>query len=122
MSETNHSDKTKQDHTKIEKPAKRFLAKEPSFVEVYGKPDLIPAKMKNLSATGLCLELEPNSSETIAKGDIVRVIVKLKDLNKDRVVNAEVIWVKEGEAGLCFIPPNQVLDKLLEKSMSVSAS
>ena len=117
MSEANHQDKSK-----IQKPAKRFLTKELSFVEVYGKPDFIPAQLKNLSATGACLELDPNQTENLAKGDIVRLIVKLNDLKKDRVVNAEVIWVKGREAGLCFIPPNQVLDKLLEKSLSISDS
>jgi hypothetical protein len=109
-----------QSKSKIEKPAQRFPTKELSFVEVYGKPDLIPAQLKNLSATGLCLELDPQQSDQLSKGDIVRIIVKLKELKKDRVVNSEVIWVKGRQAGLCFIPPNQVLDKLLEKSMAAS--
>lgn len=97
------------------KPAQRYTTKERAAVEVYGRNGQIICSVRNLSASGACLEWQHDDVE-LRQGDLVRLTVVLRSLNRRHYVNAEVVWRDGKRSGVSFIPSNQVLDRLLEKS------
>lgn len=99
----------------IEKPAKRFTTKEKAAIEIYGKTGQLIASLRNLSATGACIEWHHGDAE-ISQGDLIRMTIVLKTLNRRHHVNAEVVWREGNRSGVSFIASDRVLDRLLEKS------
>lgn len=95
--------------------AQRFRTKEKASVEVYGRNGQAIVSVRNLSSSGACLEYQQDDFE-IRQGDLIRMTVILKSLNRRHHVNAEVVWRDGNRTGVSFIPSNQVLDRLLEKS------
>lgn len=95
--------------------AQRFKTKEMAAVEVYGRNGQVIVSLRNLSASGACLETQHLDFE-IRQGDLIRMTVVLKSLNRRHHVNAEVVWREGNRTGVSFIPSNQVLDRLLDKS------
>ncbi len=70
--------------------------------------------LKNVSKSGARLNLITAASEFL-KGDILRLIVELDAVNSSRVINAEVIWSREGALGVSFLTPEKVVSKLLNQ-------
>jgi len=95
--------------------AQRYPTKEKASIEVYGRSGQAIVSVKDLSSTGACLEWQHESFE-INQGDLIRMTVILRTLNRKHFVNAEVIWKQGKRSGVSFIPSNQVLDRLLERN------
>ncbi len=96
--------------------SQRFDTREKAAVEVYGKPLNIIADLKNISKTGACLERTSDDID-IDKGDLIRVTVILKALNRKHNISAEVVWREGKKTGINFIPHDQVLEKLTAKDI-----
>ena len=91
--------------------ARRFVTQELAHIEIYGKSGKILTKMGNLSASGAFFEvLSPNFS--IKKGDIARVTINLRSLNRVHVVDCEVVWSKGLGVGVQFLKREELQDKL----------
>ena len=95
--------------------AQRYETKERASVEIYGKKGQMIVNVRNLSATGACLECDLAEFE-IRQGDLIRMTVMLKTLGRKHYVNAEVVWRHGHRTGVSFVPSHQVLDRLLEKN------
>lgn len=95
--------------------AQRFITKEKASLEVYGKTGTIIADLKNLSSSGACLEWTQTGVE-LKEGDILRVTVFLKALGRKHNMSAEVIWRDGNISGVTFLKPDQVLERMMEKT------
>lgn len=95
--------------------ATRFATREKTSIEIYGKNTLIPATLKNLSATGACLEAKDPTAR-LQEGDLVCVTVYLSQLKKSHRVSAEVIWHKTGRTGVNFINSEELVEKFMERA------
>lgn len=91
--------------------AKRHLTKEPARIEVYGKREVLFCRMNNLSSTGAFFEVL-NSLYIPKIGDIVRVTINLKQVNKTHIINGEVVWFKGTGLGVSFLKQKELLEKL----------
>lgn len=92
----------------------RYPTKEKAAVEVYGKNLGMVAQLRNLSVSGACLECHDQSLD-LSQGDLIRMTIDLKALNKKHRLNAEVVWVEGKSVGVNFVPREKVLEKLAEK-------
>lgn len=101
------------------RPAKRFPTKEPAQIEVYGRFGKIYCKMGNLSTGGAFFEII-SSNFMPRQGDLVRITVHLKQLNRVHSVDAEVIWCKGLGMGLMFIKKDKLFEKLSTRSATGS--
>ena len=91
--------------------ARRFVTQELAHIEIYGKGGKILTKMGNLSASGAFFEvLSPNF--TVKKGDIARVTINLRSLNRVHVVDCEIVWSKGLGVGVQFLKREELQDKL----------
>jgi hypothetical protein len=67
--------------------------------------------MSNLSASGAFFEvISPNFK--IKKGDIARVTISLKTLNRTHMVDCEVVWAKGLGIGVQFLKRDELQEKL----------
>ncbi len=94
--------------------AERHPTKEMAAVEIYGRNGQMIMSVRNMSASGACLEWKHDGYE-IKTGDLIRMTIVLKSLNRRHHVNAEVVWKDGNRSGVAFIPSHRVLDRLLEK-------
>lgn len=92
--------------------AKRFYTKESATLSVYGTSASLDANMINLSETGALFTLR-NLRFKPHKGDLLNITVELKELSKKHSVDGEVIWVNGQEIGVCFVPKDAVVEKML---------
>lgn len=91
--------------------ARRYVTQELAHIEIYGKSGRILTKMGNLSASGAFFEvLSPNFS--VKKGDIARVTINLRSLNRIHVVDCEVVWAKGLGVGVQFLKREELQEKL----------
>jgi hypothetical protein len=95
--------------------AQRYETKEKASLEIYGKGGQLLAELRNLSITGACLEWTQEDFE-LSKGDLVRMTVVLKAMNRKHNINAEVVWVEGKRSGLNFIKYDEVLDRMFDKN------
>lgn len=93
------------------RPAKRFPTKEPAQIEVYGRFGKIYCKMGNLSTGGAFFEIV-SSNFMPRQGDLVRITIHLKQLNRIHSVDAEVIWCKGLGMGIMFLKKDTLFEKL----------
>lgn len=94
--------------------ATRYMTREKASIEIYGKSGNLIAQLKNLSITGACLEWS-QEDVSLQKGDLVRLTVNLKALNRRHNINGEVVWRDGKQSGINFITSDDVLDKMMEK-------
>lgn len=91
--------------------ARRYVTQELAHIEIYGKSGRLLTKMGNLSASGAFFEvLSPNFS--VKKGDIARVTINLRSLNRIHVVDCEVVWAKGLGVGVQFLKREELQEKL----------
>lgn len=95
-------------------PAQRYQTKEKASVEVYGRSGNIIAFLKDLSVTGACLEWS-QEDVSLEKGDLVRVTVVLKAVNRRHNLNGEVVWRDGKKSGINFIKSDEVLEKMMDR-------
>jgi PilZ domain len=95
-------------------PADRHPTKEVASLEFYGKSGSLIADVKNLSKTGACIEWSHSDVE-VSQGDLVRLTILLKALNRKHHVTAEVVWRRGRMSGLSFISQAQILEKMMQK-------
>jgi len=93
--------------------AKRYNTQEFAHVEVYGQTGRVLTKMGNLSASGAFFE-SLNDKFKFKKGDLARVTIKLKSLNKIHIVDCEVVWTKGSAAGVQFLKREELQEKLVQ--------
>jgi len=93
--------------------AKRYTTQEFAHVEVYGQTGRILTKMANLSSSGAFFE-SLNDKFKFKKGDLARVTIKLKSLNKVHIVDCEVVWTKGAAAGVQFLKREELQEKLVQ--------
>ena len=96
-------------------PATRYLTKEKATIEVYGKSGNFIAQLENISMTGACLQWALEEIP-LTKGDLLRMTVVLKAVNRKHNLSAEVIWNEGKKMGVSFIKSADVLDKMMEKT------
>lgn len=95
-------------------PMKRFTTKELAQLEVYGRMGKVFCRMSNLSKSGAFFEII-NSNFNPKVGDLVRITVLLRQINKTHIIDAEVVWSRGLGLGLCFIKKNDLVGKLSSK-------
>lgn len=98
---------------------KRYPTKEHAQFEIYGRPGKIHCRMANLSATGALLEII-NSKLVPQQGDIIRMSVTLRQLNKTHSLDAEIIWCKDKGLGIAFLKKDQIYEKLAHRAANNS--
>ena len=96
--------------------AQRYETKEKASLEIYGKGGQVIAHVRNLSMTGALIEWTQEDA-TIEKGDLVRMTVILKTVNRRHNVNAEVVWRDGKKSGLNFIKTDEVLEKMMDRGI-----
>lgn len=94
--------------------ATRYPTKEKASIEIYGRNGNFIAELRNLSVTGALLEWS-QSEVSVQKGDLVRMTVVLRALNRRHNLNAEVVWTEGNKTGVNFIKSSEVLEKMMEK-------
>lgn len=94
--------------------AQRYNTKEKASVEVYGRSGNIIASIRDVSVTGACLEWTQEQVE-LEEGDLVRLTIVLKAVNRKHNLNAEVIWRQGKKTGVNFIKSDEVVDRMMEK-------
>jgi hypothetical protein len=95
--------------------AERYFTKEKAQFEIYGKSGTVIADVKNISVSGACLEWTQDDVP-LDRGDLVRITVVLKTLNRRHNLSAEVIWRHGKKTGITFIRADQVLDKMVDRA------
>lgn len=93
--------------------AKRFSTKEKANIEIYGGEMRYEAHLSNVSQTGALLNWTGRAP--VKKGDLVRISIPLHEINKHKSMSAEVVWTKTYESGVEFIPPDQVIARVIGK-------
>ncbi len=96
-------------------PARRFVTKELAQLEVYGRMGKIFCKMANLSQSGAFFEII-NSNYIPRTGDLVRITILLRQINKSHFIDAEIVWCKGLGFGLSFLTKDLLLAKLYSRS------
>ncbi len=81
--------------------ATRYMTREKASIEIYGRSGNLIAQVKNLSVTGACLEWS-QEDVNLQKGDLVRLTVSLKALNRRHNINGEVMWRDGKQSGINF--------------------
>ncbi len=95
--------------------ATRYETREKASIEVYGKSGNFVAQLKNLSVTGACLEWV-HEDVNLIKGDLVRITVVLRAINRRHNVSGEVVWTEGKVTGINFIKSSDVLEKLMDRN------
>ncbi len=95
--------------------ATRYETREKASIEVYGKSGNFVAQLKNLSVTGACLEWV-HEDVNLIKGDLVRITVVLRAINRRHNVSGEVVWTEGKITGINFIKSSDVLEKLMDRN------
>lgn len=103
------------DSAEFTPPPKRFPTREPAHIEVYGRFGKIYCKMGNLSKKGAFFEII-SSNFIPRKGDLVRITVNLKQLNRNHTLDGEVIWCKGLAMGLMFLKQEILYQKLSSRA------
>lgn len=91
--------------------AQRHTTNETAFVEVQGRAGKILCRMNNLSKTGAFFEIV-NSHFTPKQGDLVRVTINLKQLNKTHTLHGQIIWNRGLGLGIAFLKSKDVFKKI----------
>lgn len=92
--------------------ARRFPTREPARLEIIGKKTILFCRMNNLSATGAFFEIL-NSNYTPRPGEIIRVVINLKQVNKTHTINGQIVWAKGLGIGIQFIKQQRATRKSL---------
>lgn len=93
----------------------RYETREKASIEVYGRTGNIIASLRNISTTGACVEWSLDGVP-LEKGDLVRMTVILKAVNRKHNLNAEVVWRDGNKSGVSFIKSEEVLEKMVDRS------
>ncbi len=93
----------------------RYMTKEKASIEIYGRSGNIIANLRNLSMTGACLDWTQDDV-ALEKGDLVRLTVILKALNRRHDLSAEVVWREGNASGVSFIKSDEVLEKIMDRN------
>lgn len=99
-----------------QQPLKRFFTKELAQIEVYGRMGKIFCKMANVSQSGAFFEII-NSNYMPRQGDLVRVTILLRQINKTHVIDGEIIWCKGLGIGLTFLKKDILIEKLTTRQI-----
>lgn len=104
------------DSSKFLMGSKRYLVSLPVSSEKYGYGTRAHLRMRNLSKTGAMLHII-RAGEAFKKGDLLRLTVDLFELQKKKIVNAEIIWFEKDRLGVSFVFPDDVIKKLFRQAV-----
>ncbi len=110
MTDQSTSENSNQNNT-----PKRYPTKENAQIQVYGRSGTVHCRMANLSATGALLEIN-NVKNMPKQGDIIRITIALRQLNKSHTLDAEIVWCKGSGMGINFIKREQIYEKLAQRT------
>lgn len=99
-------------------PAQRYNTRETAQIEIYGRNGKVFCKLGNLSESGAFLEIV-NSNYVPRTGDLIRITVLLRQLNKTHVVDAEIVWARGLGLGICFLKRTQLFEKLSGRANAI---
>lgn len=83
----------------------------------YGAPMIL----KNISKSGAQLHLVTAYTEFL-KGDLIQLEINLDAVNRNHIINAEVVWSKEGALGVSFKSPDSAVFNLADMKQALSKS
>jgi hypothetical protein len=89
----------------------RYSVALPVVSEKYGIGTKANLRMNNVSKTGAMLRVV-RSVEFFQKGDLLRLTVDFPELQKKKVINAEIVWLEKDQIGVNFVMPDEVIKKL----------
>ncbi len=95
--------------------AERYSTYEMADIEIYGQSLRLRATVANLSTTGASLVLTP-SEKSLQRGDLINLTVELSSLDRVYNVDAEVVWTKDSQVGVCFVKKDEVVSRIFLKS------
>ncbi|MBX9836799.1 MAG: PilZ domain-containing protein [Silvanigrellaceae bacterium] len=78
---------------------------------MYGRFGKIYCKMGNLSKKGAFFEII-SSNFMPRQGDLIRITIQLKKVNKVYNIDSEVVWCKGLGMGVMFIKKEDLFEKL----------
>jgi len=104
-----------QDLNTVDFRASRYDTQEFATMEVYGRMGRITAKMKNLSLTGSGFEII-RSDYFPQKGDMLRITIPLRSVNRTHVVDAEIIWTRGMLFGVAFLKRQEVITRMMNRT------
>jgi hypothetical protein len=102
------------DYPEFQMGEKRYLVSLPVSSEKYGMGTRANLRMRNLSKTGAMLHIL-RSVEFLKKGDLLRLTVDLYEIQKKKVVNAEIVWQEKDKIGVSFVMPDDVIKRLFRQ-------
>jgi hypothetical protein len=88
-------------------PAKRHAVSTNANFKVFGSGAKGRLRLKNISTSGAAFKIVKNMA-SINKGDLIFISILHENLTETMQVYAEVIWVKEPEMGVRFLPKAEV--------------
>ena len=94
--------------------AQRYFTREKASVEIYGRSGNSIAFVRDVSVTGACLEWAQDQIE-LKEGDLDRLTIILKAVNRKHNLNGEVIWKQGKRSGINFIKSEEVLERLVDR-------
>lgn len=94
--------------------ATRYTTKEKASIEIYGRSGSFIVDLRNLSITGALIEWTQEDLN-LEKGDLLRMTVILKALNRRHNLNAEVVWRDGKKTGINFIKTDEILEKMMDR-------
>lgn len=99
----------------VQQGAKRFSTDLHIEVEKFGSGFSANAELLNLSRFGARFGLDVAKSD-FKKGDLIQLTVQLQELQREHIVNGEVVWTQPAEVGVSFVNPNDLLKKMMQSS------
>jgi hypothetical protein len=87
--------------------AKRHQTKEMAVLEIHGRTLKIQCRLSNLSITGAFLELT-SFNYLPRQGDLVRMTVNLRQVNKTYKLNGQVVWSRGLGLGVSFLKDKEL--------------
>jgi hypothetical protein len=94
--------------------ATRYTTKEKASIEIYGRSGSFIVDLRNLSMTGALLEWTQEDLQ-LQRGDLLRMTIILKALNRRHNLNAEVVWRDGKKTGVNFVKTDEVLEKMMDR-------
>lgn len=78
-------------------------------VQVLESPGAVQAVLRNISRSGGLIEVF-EGDYVPQRGDLLEIKTYTRDYY------AEVVWVKEGNLGVCFFTPGEIQDRMMRKT------
>lgn len=106
--------------TLVQQKHKRYPTLQSAILETFLSGEMLPSQICNLSAGGAYCEFLGKIGVSV--GDLVKLKIRLQEVNRDYVMNAKVVWLtRNGSSiggigvGVKFIKYDDIYRQLMEK-------